>query len=171
MNCDEARPFIVRDADGTVDGPTGEARDRAVRLHLAACSACRDVRDAQRAVRVALAARPNRGTPPDFAARVMAKLEPTGSWLDAVDWRAWTLRLAPVATALFLVAAVGLRTSGPPDAPQPIEFVDLVTAWGDDAPTDARPAFMLLSGVDVAADALLDVVLTADPDDPLETVP
>ncbi len=170
MNCDEARPFIVRDADGTLDGPTGEVQDRAVRLHLAACAACRDARDAQRAVRVALAARPDRVTPLDFAARVMAKLEPTGSWLDAVDWRAWTLRLAPVATVLFL-AAVGLRTSGPLDARQPIEFVDLVTAWSDDAPTDARPTFMLLSEVDVAADVLLDAVLTADPDDPLETVP
>ncbi len=29
---------------------------------------------------------------------------------------------------------------------------------------------MLLSGVDVAADALLDAVLTTDPDEPLEVV-
>ncbi len=106
---------ILRDVGVAADVPTDETRHRALRRHLAVCVACRKIRDEQRAVRVVLAARPNRDAPPDFAARVMANLDPAGSWLDALDWRRWTFRLAPVATALFLVAAVGLRTTVPAD--------------------------------------------------------
>lgn len=171
MTCDEARPLIVRDVGDRADAPTDETRRRALRRHLAVCAACREIRDEQRAVGVALASRPDRDPPPDFATRVMVNLEPAGNWLDALDWHRWTFRLAPVATALLLVAAAGLRTTGPADTPQPIEFADLVTARGAEATMDGRPTFMLLSGVDVAADALLDAVLTADPDEPLAEAP
>jgi hypothetical protein len=59
-----------------------------------------------------------RSTPPadvrgDFVARVNARIDRTAGWLDLADFRVWTLRLAPVAAALTLVAALWSSASSP----------------------------------------------------------
>ena len=84
-------------------------------------------------------------------------------WLDALNWRVWTFRLAPVAAALMVVAAMGF---GPTEAAEPLEFSDLVAEWVVDEDAEGLPAFSLLWQDDVTDDTLLEAVLTANPDEP-----
>jgi hypothetical protein len=42
----------------------------------------------------------------DFVARVNARIDETAGWLGLADFRLWTLRLAPAAAALVLVAVL-----------------------------------------------------------------
>ena len=90
----------------------------------------------------------------------MARLDRPPTWLEVIDWRRWTVRLAPVAAAIAVVAAVEL---GPAEAVEPIEFSDLVTDWvgADDAAT--LPSFSVLWQDEVTDDTLFEAVLTAGP--------
>ena len=176
MTCRQAEPLLARAAEGTLDA----GRCAALALHLDACADCRDALDAQRAVRRLLAARPPAPAPLGFATRVMANLparEPVSgaAWLDVLNWRAWTLRLAPLAGALFVGAAVGLgSTSGEAGAP---ELSDVVTAWvaeeatGGEAPGPAAVENLtarLWQDTGAATDDLLiDVLLAGEPAGPL----
>ena len=141
MTCRQAEPLLARAAEGTLDADRGAALAR----HLAACAGCRAALDAQRAVRGLLAARPETPAPAGFAARVLANLPETGrraaarpaernpaaaaGWLDAVNWQAWTLRLAPVAGALFVAAAVGLGSSADAAGTGASDPADVAAAW------------------------------------------
>ena len=134
MTCEQAEPLLARAADGALD-PQGLA---ALTVHLSGCAECRDALDAQRAARALLAARPAVPAPAGFSARVMAALPahpPAAAgirWRDALDWRAWTLRLAPVTGALFLGAALGLGPSVEATADGAVEFTELAAAWTTD---------------------------------------
>lgn len=176
MTCQEAEPLLARAADGSL----GTGRNPALARHLRDCAACREALAVQRAARDLLAGRPDVPVPPGFATRVMANLpqrQPpaAAAWLEVLNWRAWTLRLAPVAGALFVWAALGLGPSEEIARAGAVEFSDLATAWvddaaaGDDAAGDAAGAGLdtaswLWQGEnEVTDDLLLDVLLAADP--------
>lgn len=162
MNCAEARPLILRGAEGRLEL---EAQQE-LAGHLGTCHACWQAFEDQQLVIDALANRPDAAPSLGFPGRVIASLDVTQAWLDAPSWRVWTFRLAPVAAALFVVAAFGL---GPSERAEPLEFSDLVAAWVTDTEedADALPTFTLFWRQDVTDDTLLDAVLTADPDEPL----
>jgi len=97
-SCPDFESLLARSADGALD-----AHDEAtLASHLATCAGCRGALADQRAVREALAARPLAYARPDFARRVAQAIDADRSWLDRLDFRAWTWRLAPVAAALSL---------------------------------------------------------------------
>lgn len=156
MRCDDAERAVIARAAGRLD----PAAARRLAAHLAGCPACRGAAADQNDVAAVLSARPAAAPPLGFATRVMARLDAPPTWLDVIDWRRWTGRLAPVA-ALLVVAAVGLR---PAEAVEPIEFSDLVTGWvgADDAAES--PALSLLWQEEVNDDTLLEAVLTSGPD-------
>ena len=136
----------------------------------------------QRAMREVLTARPAAPVPLGFAARVMANLPERGrgaaaGWLDALNWRAWTLRLAPVAGALFVGAALGIGPSTEVAETGTSEFSELVAAWvseeaADTGTTDPEELETVTGlwrdGDEVTDDLLLiDVLLAGEPSGPL----
>ncbi len=159
MHCDEAGPLLLRRLAGRLEADEGPPLER----HLEQCETCRETLGAQRRVAVLLSSRPVAEAPVGFSGRVMTNLEPVPGWLDTLNWRVWTFRLAPVAAALMVVAALGF---GPTEAAEPMEFSDLVAEWVVDEDAEGLPAFSLLWREEVTDDALLEAVLTADPDEP-----
>jgi anti-sigma factor RsiW len=99
-DCDDMIPLILGAVEGTLDDP-GRAR---LSAHLEQCSRCVESYEDQRSVRAALGAMTHGPVSPGFAARVRERLAPRPSWLDLTNWRAWTLRLAPVALLLSVLA-------------------------------------------------------------------
>jgi anti-sigma factor RsiW len=159
MQCDDVAPLLLPHMEGRLES---EARLRLDR-HLEQCEACRETLEAQRLVASVLSARPVAEAPLGFAGRVMADLEPVPGWLDVLNWRVWTFRLAPVAAALVVVAVLGF---GPTEAAEPLEFSDLVAEWVVEDDADELPAFSLLWQEEVTDDTLLEAVLSAVPDEP-----
>jgi anti-sigma factor RsiW len=134
MTCQQAEPLLARAADGTLDND----RRAALAGHLTGCAGCRDALDAQRTARALVAARPVAPVSPGFTARVMAALperQPSAAgirWRDALAWRAWTLRLAPLAGALFVAAALGFIPLGEATPTGAVDFSELAAAWAAD---------------------------------------
>lgn len=100
MTCSDFECWLAAKADGSIDAK----RARRLEAHLADCEACRQVLADQTRVYDALAATPMVTPQADFAARVNARIDESEGWLGLADFRAWTLRLAPVAAAAALVA-------------------------------------------------------------------
>ena len=157
MHCDDVGPLMLRRLEGRLEADEGQRLEQ----HLEQCEACRETLEAQRRVAAVLSSRPVAEAPLGFAGRVMAHLERGPGWLDALNWRVWTLRLAPVAAGLMVVAAVGF---GPTEAAAPLEFSDLVAEWVVEEDAEGLPGFSLLWQTEVTDDTLLEAVLTADPD-------
>jgi anti-sigma factor RsiW len=159
LDCSDCERLIARAADD----PTGVAGDlRRLNAHLAACAACRSALGDQRAVATALAARPPAALPVGFHERLATRLDGEASWLPLVNWRAWTVGLAPIAAALLLVAWLT------PDADTSTTTSSAATAASQTAPTfdtwaasNVRsPAAAALLQPDITGDSLLEVVLT-----------
>lgn len=175
MTCEQAESLLVRAADGALDAGRQAELDR----HLAACAACREALDAQRSARALLAARPDAAVRPGFATRVMANLpaqDPAGAldeagalaggaWLDLLNWRVWTIRLAPIAATLAVAAALGFgsATNGADEAAvtgEAIAFTDLAAEWAtDDGANDAVTRLWQSEAVAESDDLLLDLLL------------
>lgn len=174
MTCRQAEPLLARAADGTLDAD----RRAALALHVVACADCREALNAQHATRELLAARPDTPVPPGFATRVMANLAERDAgrvpgWLEAVNWQAWTLRLAPVAAALFVGAAIGLVPSSEVAEEGAVDYVDVVSEWmveetADGEVPDAAEvdtvARLWQDAEETTDDLLIDVLLATDPD-------
>jgi hypothetical protein len=62
--------------------------------------------DDQAVVAAALASMPAPDVPADFVSRVNARIDETAGWFGLADFRLWTLRLAPAAAALALIAVL-----------------------------------------------------------------
>lgn len=108
-DCAELQTLMLRAVDDTLDA----AGRSVLSEHVAHCDACRRTLAAQQAVRQALADLPLATVSADFASRVRERV--SARWVDALNWRAWTLRLAPVAALFALLAilpAPGLSTAG-----------------------------------------------------------
>lgn len=99
--CERFVPLILRSAEGTLPASEQAALD----AHVTACPECRAALGEQTAVRRVLGAVELPPGPRDFAARVRQRVAPeTAGLIDLFNWRAWTLRLAPVAALLALLA-------------------------------------------------------------------
>ena len=161
MNCEEARPLITRAAEGQGEAgtPPGLAG------HLATCPACRQAWEDQQVVINVLLRRPDVAVSWGFPGRVIASLETAARWLDVLNWRLWTYRLAPLAACLLVIAVLSV---GRTVQVEPLEFSELVEAWVTEEGSDTRPTFTLFWQEDVTEETLLDAVLTADADEPLE---
>ena len=104
MTCDRAAPLLAASADGVLDGDRRTLLD----AHLAVCSKCRAALGDQIAVRAWLARTPDVTVPADFRERVRARIDDSEGLLGVTDFRAWTLRLAPLAALMALAAWLGL---------------------------------------------------------------
>jgi hypothetical protein len=106
-----------------------------------------------------LVARILRSTPtpdvgPGFVARVNARIdaEKEEGWLGLADFRLWTLRLAPAAAALGLIAALwSASAQGEPET----------TATAAVAVSTFSPSSLADWESDVSGDALLEAALTS----------
>jgi len=159
MLCDEVRPMLIRHLEGRLRADEEQCFER----HLEQCNMCQEALEIQQRVAEVLSSRPVVRTPLGFSDRVMANLSVQG-WLAVLDWRAWTFRLAPVAAGLTVVAVLGF---GSTEVESPIELSEVVAEWTIDDNSVVLPAFSLLWQEGVTSDTLLEVVLTADPEDPL----
>ena len=159
MQCGDVEHLLLRRLEGRLAADEGQRLER----HLQQCETCRETLEEHRRVAAVLSSRPMAEVPQGFADRVMANIEPVPGWLDVLNWRLWTFRLAPVAAALMAVAVLGF---GPTVAAAPLEFSDLVAEWVVEENAEGLPAFSLLWQEEVTDDTLLEAVLTADPDEP-----
>ena len=148
MTCAEAAPFLAAAADQALDAP----RHAELEAHLAACEACRRSLDEQAMVAGLLAATPAAEVSRAFLARLNARIDDSETVLGLVNYRAWTLRLAPVALALALVALFATASNTSPDT----------TSFTSTAPAAAQsfsPASLADWERDVSANALLEAAL------------
>jgi anti-sigma factor RsiW len=154
MLCHDVRPFIARRADDPaslldlVDARTIAAVD----AHLESCASCREALDTQRNVSAWLRTRPADRLSPHFASQLAARLDEASGWFGIADWRAWTLRLAPVAAALALATYLGLGAST--QSPATIDEWTLAT-------TDSSAESILWES-DMSADSLMETMLTGE---------
>jgi hypothetical protein len=90
----------------------------------------------------------------DFVARLNARIDGTAGWLGLADFRAWTLRLAPVAAALALVAVFWPASSSSRDpVPGPTgRTAATVSTFSPSSSGDWQK--------DVSGDALIDAALS-----------
>lgn len=149
--------LLARAADDALTPAEGRELD----AHLDTCAACREALDAQRLVVRALALRIPHDAPPEFSARVAARLdEGEPGVLELANWRAWTAALAPVAAALVFAAylGVGARTSS--DSTPTATASDTATfeTWAS-ASSGNTPASVFLQP-NASGDQLLETVLT-----------
>jgi hypothetical protein len=134
--CESMVPLIVRCADGTLAG----ADSAALEMHAASCRGCREALDEQKAAARLLSELPLIEAPRDFAARVRERVVPAGGLLDLINWRAWTLRLAPVAALLaFLAWLPGSTQTG---TARPTTASVAIDAWSTGG-TDTTTALLV----------------------------
>jgi anti-sigma factor RsiW len=151
MTCHEATQSIARFADG--DDTLDAAARVAIESHLETCAMCRAALETQRTVAAVLRTRPSDTVSPEFAARLAARLDAVSGWLGIADWRAWTLRLAPLAAVLALALFLGSEAST-----QPTVTLEEWTVGGNDAASSVS----LLWRSDVNSEALMETMLTGD---------
>jgi hypothetical protein len=111
--------------------------------------------DDQSAIARVLASVPPPEVSADFVARVNARIDATAGWFGLADFRAWTLRLAPAALVLALLAMLwpGSATTGTPVSPSNPEIVSTAASFSPASATDWQQ--------EVSADALLAAALQA----------
>jgi hypothetical protein len=114
-----------------------------------------DDRD-QDLVAATLASAPPPEVSPAFLARVNARIdaEERAGWFGLLDFRAWTLRLAPVAATVALIALLW------PDTPIDRTPVTTVTEAADTFTPSSEDDWQQ----DVSANALLEAALAEKPD-------
>ena len=153
LNCPDCERLLARLADDP--GGIGQDDRGGLERHLASCASCRAALDDQRAVARVLGMRTPARIPAGFHARLSTQLDGDDAWLPIVNWRAWTVGLAPVAAALLLAAWLI-------PAPESSSASDTVTfdAWAaSNVQSSAAAAFLR---PDTSGDSLLEVVLTND---------
>jgi anti-sigma factor RsiW len=104
--CESMVGLILASVEGTLD-PSSRAR---LDAHAATCAGCRQALDEQAAVKRMLADLPPVEVSRGFAARVRERVEQRPWWMPAGNWRLWTLRLAPVAALLTILAWLPLQS-------------------------------------------------------------
>jgi hypothetical protein len=148
MTCDDARRRFARAADGAV-------MDREFWRHLECCAGCSTMLEDHATVSYLLTTFVPRPVPGDFSRRVRRRLESRASLLEWTDWKAWTLRLTPLAAGLVLIAILWL-------GPQPAGNLEtMMHQW-----TEVRGQMPVtaLFWHDVPDDVLLQAVLDGRPE-------
>lgn len=106
MTCAEAERRIAR-----LSNEATAAAD--LSAHIDCCANCRETLQEQQQVSRLLTAMGSDPVPADFVANVRARIDSLASLFNIADWRRWTLRLAPLAVGLVLLAGSSMdRTSG-----------------------------------------------------------
>lgn len=105
-------------------------------------------------VAAALASMPPPDVPADFVARVNTRIDETEGWFGVADFRAWTLRLAPLAAGLGLIAVLWPAAAANTTSPASTTTTTTAPAaqFSPASPTDWQD--------EVSADALLAAALT-----------
>ncbi|MBI2834891.1 MAG: zf-HC2 domain-containing protein [Acidobacteria bacterium] len=153
LTCDRSASLISRHIDGRL---TDEERRR-LDGHLEHCGGCRDDLIEQHLVADVLRARQAISPPAGFAERLGARLDLESSIFGVADWRRWTWRLAPVAAALFLVAAV---TAGQRDETTAGETTGALSTWPASVARNTPGGASVMWSENVSGDTLLSSVLT-----------
>jgi len=107
----------------------------------------------QELVAAILKSAPPPDVPADFLARVNARIDETAGWLGLADFRAWTLRLAPAAVALALIALLwpASQTQQPSSSKGTPTVATQPSTFSPSSSTDWQR--------EVTADALIDAAL------------
>jgi hypothetical protein len=113
--------------------------------------------DDQIQVAAVLASMPKPDVPADFVARVNARIDETSGWFGLADFRVWTLRLAPLAAGLALIAVLwpGPSSASRNSSRAASSSVSPASSFSPTSATDWQQ--------DVSADALLAAALTGAP--------
>jgi hypothetical protein len=113
--------------------------------------------DDQLLIAALLASTPPSRVSEDFLSRVNARIDETAGWLGLADFRVWTLRLAPAAAALALVAILwpGTATTTPSSSSSSNSSTTAAPA------PSFKPASATDWQQDISGDALLDAALHA----------
>lgn len=168
LSCEQLAPYLVRLSDGpeTIAGSIDEATLARLEAHLASCATCRDALETQRAVASVLRTRPADRVSPGFSNRLAVRLDEASGWFGIADWRAWTLRLAPVAAALALATVLGADVPAIPGAGEgggdaqsmrPATIEEFAVGIAEAAAIDP-----LLWPSDVTADAVVESMVTGE---------
>ena len=109
--------------------------------------------DDQNKVAALLASMPPPDVPVVFVARVNARIDETEGWFGVADFRVWTLRLAPLAAGLALIAVLwpGGATN-PASSGSTVATTTPAAEFSPASPADWQD--------EVSADALLAAALT-----------
>jgi hypothetical protein len=152
LSCDEAGRLLAHRADGD---RLPASREADLDAHLEACGSCREALGTQRAVAAGLRSRPADRVSPMFARRLRERLDRVDrdeGWLGIADWRAWTVRLAPVAIVLALAAVLTTGQTGAAPlsleewAVSNTESSSVATLLWDDEVTSAAVVEQMLTG-------------------------
>jgi hypothetical protein len=109
------------------------------------------MKDEQDVVSTILQAMPPPDVRPDFVARVNARIDASAGWFGLLDFRTWTLRLAPAAAALALLAVFWSTPSGSSASTATVSTASSATF---------SPASSMDWQKDVSGDAMLDAALS-----------
>jgi hypothetical protein len=148
--CEPFAGLIARAADGSIDA-SGQAR---LSTHLDHCAQCTRSLETQRAARALLAAWAPDPAPPDFVATVLGAIDAHETWIDRWDFRRWTWRLAPLATAVAVATVVVIGRTD-------VSFAEPADAT---ASADVTVAGALASD-ELSESDVLALLLTASADD------
>jgi len=158
MTCDDAHQILMDELAGRLDAGRGQQ----LREHLAACSRCREVADAQADVSRALASRPETPVRADFAARLAAEIARRSGWFGLADWRWLSVRLAPIAALLLL--ATGLFVERQSAKWALLSSSSTVVEYGTEGTSEATPVTSVLWEQQSSEDAALLILLAAPSD-------
>ena len=112
-SCGDRQRQLVRLADAAESDALIAAERAELEAHLDHCPECRTALADQQFVAGVLRSRPALAPSPAFAANLAARLDEVSGWLGLLDWRAWTLRLAPIALVMVLLAVLAGASSAP----------------------------------------------------------
>ena len=145
------------------DDALAPERRAALDTHLATCDACRALLAEQREARAWLMRRPIVPVR-DLSADIRRTLEAERPWIDRlnINWRMWSLRVAPVAAALAVVAVMLVRS---------VDGSLIGTAASDASTTAATETSASVASAlwsdEVSEETLLNLFLRASPEDAL----
>jgi len=151
--CEEYAGLLVRAAEGALEGAEQSRLD----AHLATCRWCVEALQSQRVAREALTTWRPLPASPEFAARVLGRLDGRRPWFERWDFRQWTWRLAPLASGLAIAALVVVSRA------------DIASANLDQTAVSAADVTVAasLGSPDLSQTDVLALLLTADADEPL----
>jgi len=154
---------FVRAGDGTAAARIHE--------HLAACDACRATVEAQSIARRVLAGRPIAPVR-DLSASLRATLDAERPWIERLNWRRLSLRMAPVAAAVTIGALILVITadtaSGPTVSGTPVSGTAATLSTDATRISDHKVVSALWPG-EVNDDQLFALFLSARPEESLAT--
>ena len=143
--CIDRTPGLVL---GWLDGTLTPDARAVIDAHVATCDRCRRLIANQEIARQALRSLPMPAVSPDFTARVRQRTSGRLAWLDAANWRAWTLAMMPAAALLVLALWLPLRRDASWSMTAVLDF------WSRGATSDQE--MQMLLDPNTEASAVLD---------------